>query len=363
MSPEALSSAVEPASDTWAAGVMAFQLLSGRFPFDDWQHPDAPSLSLVWRSILTEVPKFAGKSWEGISEEAKDFCRQILNKWVRSCAFKDAFVCMQCTVLVATCALHHVTPTAPRPHPHTNTNTNGTRNPRQRPSARDALQHPWLVGDVKQRGKGAQLNTVVQRLQRYNQQNVFKRTILDMMANELIRRHLDRLEEEDRASGQGEGEGGGGSVEGSVRGGGVGGSMRGGGGGVGGSMRGGGGYAGGSLRGSMTALEALRRARERRSHADMGGGDPSSSSPAPPSPLLGLAAGSLTSTPLASPAAAHTLAGTVASPTPLSPEGSRGGDPSNLAWDLQFMAHRMALEGSGHGNEAAARWGGGLACC
>lgn len=56
------------------------QLLSGRFPFDDWSHPEAPALSLVWRSILTETPKFSGKSWAGISDDAKDFCRKILNK-------------------------------------------------------------------------------------------------------------------------------------------------------------------------------------------------------------------------------------------------------------------------------------------
>jgi len=80
MAPEALSSAVEPVSDVWSAGVMAYQLISGRFPFDDWSHPDAPALSLVWRSILTEQPKFGGGSWGGISEAAKDFCRAILNK-------------------------------------------------------------------------------------------------------------------------------------------------------------------------------------------------------------------------------------------------------------------------------------------
>jgi calcium-dependent protein kinase len=47
---QVLSSSVEPASDVWAAGVMAYQLLSGRFLFDDWAHPEAPALSLVSES-------------------------------------------------------------------------------------------------------------------------------------------------------------------------------------------------------------------------------------------------------------------------------------------------------------------------
>jgi hypothetical protein len=36
---------------------MAYQLLSGSFPFDDWTSPQAPALSLVWRSIFTEEPR------------------------------------------------------------------------------------------------------------------------------------------------------------------------------------------------------------------------------------------------------------------------------------------------------------------
>lgn len=48
MAPETLRSEVYPASDVWAAGVTAHQLLTGRFPFDDRSNPFAPSLSKVW---------------------------------------------------------------------------------------------------------------------------------------------------------------------------------------------------------------------------------------------------------------------------------------------------------------------------
>lgn len=34
----------------------------------------------VWRSILSEVPSFKGSSWKEISQTAKDFCLQLLNK-------------------------------------------------------------------------------------------------------------------------------------------------------------------------------------------------------------------------------------------------------------------------------------------
>lgn len=48
MAPEALSSKVGPPSDIWAAGVMAYQLLSGAFPFNDWSNTRNPALSKVW---------------------------------------------------------------------------------------------------------------------------------------------------------------------------------------------------------------------------------------------------------------------------------------------------------------------------
>ena len=45
MAPEALSSEVFPASDMWAAGVMAYQLLCGFLPFDDARNRESPALS------------------------------------------------------------------------------------------------------------------------------------------------------------------------------------------------------------------------------------------------------------------------------------------------------------------------------
>ena len=71
---------VVPASDVWAAGVMAYQLLSGYLPFDDHKNREQPALSKVWKAILTEQVSFKGSAWQGVPEVAKDFVKQLLNK-------------------------------------------------------------------------------------------------------------------------------------------------------------------------------------------------------------------------------------------------------------------------------------------
>ena len=48
MAPEVLRSEVGTAADVWSAGVMAHQLLTGRFPFDDKRSPGNPSISKIW---------------------------------------------------------------------------------------------------------------------------------------------------------------------------------------------------------------------------------------------------------------------------------------------------------------------------
>ena len=141
MAPEVLSSKWAPPADVWAAGVMAYQLLSGRLPFDDRSNPAAPSLTAVWKAILTESPSFAGKTWADVSADAKDFVTLLLAKGAAD-----------------------------------------------RPTAAAALRHRWLVGDITERAAGKPLrSTVVQRIQRFGTANPLRRTIFELMAAELLR--------------------------------------------------------------------------------------------------------------------------------------------------------------------------------
>ena len=142
MAPEVLRSEVVPASDLFAAGVMAYQLLSGRFPFDDRQNPFRPALSAVWRSVLTDEPDFSKRHWQEVSEEAKDLVGRLLHK-----------------------------------------------DPKQRPTAAEALAHPWLQGEVSERhaaGPRPIERTIVQRIQRFAQGSAFKRSVLELVAEELL---------------------------------------------------------------------------------------------------------------------------------------------------------------------------------
>ena len=140
MAPEVLNSQTYPSSDIWSAGVMAYQLLSGYLPFDDVRNPNAPALSIIWRGILTEEPSFRRSAWHNVSEEAKDFVKTLLNK-----------------------------------------------DHERRPTAKQALSHPWLQKEFHRDKLRPLSATVVQRIQRYGQKNILKRTILELLATELLK--------------------------------------------------------------------------------------------------------------------------------------------------------------------------------
>jgi len=145
MAPETLSSQVYKSSDIWAAGVMAYQLLTGKFPFNDKRNPYEPAISHVWKSILTDPLNMSEGRWKGISPEAMDFVVKLLDK-----------------------------------------------DPAKRPTAQQALKHPWLRGTIEDRHKGTPLSlAVVQRIQRYSQASVFKRSVLELIAEELMSEDMD----------------------------------------------------------------------------------------------------------------------------------------------------------------------------
>ena len=151
MAPETLRSEVYPASDVWSAGVMAHQLLTGRFPFNDRSNTINPSLTKVWKSILSDEVNFSKSHWDGISEEAKDFVKMLLN-----------------------------------------------REPSKRPSAKEALKHPWLRGAIDERSTGKPLSlAVVQRIQRFAQASMFKRSVLELIAEELLNEEENHAKEAD----------------------------------------------------------------------------------------------------------------------------------------------------------------------
>ncbi|KAG2453493.1 hypothetical protein HYH02_001713 [Chlamydomonas schloesseri] len=140
MAPETLRGEWLPASDLWAAGVMAFQMLCGRFPFDDKKNVYAPAITAIWRSVLNDELDFSKSWWAGISDEAKDFCKLLLN-----------------------------------------------RDPKLRPTAKEALKHPWLRGNSSERSTGKKLGqSVVARIQRFASGSQLKRTVLQSIAAELL---------------------------------------------------------------------------------------------------------------------------------------------------------------------------------
>lgn len=79
MSPESLRSEITSKTDVWSAGVMTYQLLTGRMPFDDIGE-GTPRVSHIWRKIILEEPTWTGPRWESISTEARDFVRLCLAK-------------------------------------------------------------------------------------------------------------------------------------------------------------------------------------------------------------------------------------------------------------------------------------------
>jgi calcium-dependent protein kinase len=96
MAPEVVSQRYSQQADLWSAGVLCYQLLSGRLPFTDESGDDdgdsgsgsggggrrggAPRTKEVFRAILFSRPDLESHPWETLSPAAKDFVSRLLER-------------------------------------------------------------------------------------------------------------------------------------------------------------------------------------------------------------------------------------------------------------------------------------------
>jgi calcium-dependent protein kinase len=147
LAPEACRGKWYYTTDVWACGILAAYMLTGKYPFIDRVTPNMPDLARTLRIICKDELDQSGPEWEALSEEARDFVGTLLVK-----------------------------------------------DPMERPSATAALSHPWLQddGQKKKREDRPLHKSVVQRLQRFGQNSLFKRTVLEHIAQDLISMHFNQ---------------------------------------------------------------------------------------------------------------------------------------------------------------------------
>lgn len=142
LAPEACRAKWYFATDVWAAGIIAAYMLTGVYPFVDRVLPDMPDLARTLKVICFEELNQTGPEWKDLSTEATDFVAHLLVK-----------------------------------------------DPLQRPSALQALKHSFLQ-DAPSKQDRPLHHSVVQRIQRFAQNGVFKRRVLEHIAQDLVSMHF-----------------------------------------------------------------------------------------------------------------------------------------------------------------------------
>ncbi|BFI10458.1 calcium-dependent protein kinase [Marchantia polymorpha subsp. ruderalis] len=141
IAPEVLLRNYGPEADVWSAGVILYILLSGIPPF--W----AENEDAIFKLILTSDVVFMSETWKSISLPAKDLIQKML-----------------------------------------------IRNPLKRPTAREALMHPWIQEDGV--APDVPMDPIVQcRLKKFSAMNKLKKMAIRVIAENLSEEEIAGLKE------------------------------------------------------------------------------------------------------------------------------------------------------------------------
>ena len=136
MAPEVIEQNYDEKADIWSAGIMMYQLLTGKFPF--WDNVRECSLQQVWKAILQDEVNFQARELRQISPAARDLLKGLL-----------------------------------------------CRDVKERLTASDALRHRWLRSEDAPRLPLR--SSVVQRLQRFATYGHLKQLVFRIIADEFNR--------------------------------------------------------------------------------------------------------------------------------------------------------------------------------
>ena len=151
VAPEVLKCNYGLEADIWSAGIVAYQLLIGKLPFsgeegsevaEEYMNGAACANKDIFRAILYSDMDFSDEKWSHLSPGAKDLVASMLQ-----------------------------------------------REPNERPSATQILQHEWLRVDGHKQTNVLFGDTVVQRLQRYGTYGMLKQAALRKMAHAASQSH------------------------------------------------------------------------------------------------------------------------------------------------------------------------------
>mmetsp|Transcript_1808 Transcript_1808/g.1993 ORF Transcript_1808/g.1993 Transcript_1808/m.1993 type:complete len:516 (-) Transcript_1808:854-2401(-) len=140
VAPEVLKRSYGPEADVWSAGVILYILLCGIPPF--WAETEAG----IFKAVMVGKYDMTSDPWPSISSSAKDVVRALLKQ-----------------------------------------------DPKERMTAAQALDHPWVKGDTATESKLD--DSVVTRLKKFAQMNKFKKLALEVIASQLSTAEIKGLEQ------------------------------------------------------------------------------------------------------------------------------------------------------------------------